>query len=128
MGWSTGGFCAAKVLLRDPGKFHAAVSFGGYFDAITDTTTGDLFHNSVAAREDNSPRWLYRQHGLRGGRLLVVVGRQDREAWSSSAPLLALGGNDPDLSRITFPDGGHNYRNYRAYLLPSLRWLNQSGI
>ncbi|MEO6019910.1 MAG: alpha/beta hydrolase-fold protein [Knoellia sp.] len=128
MGWSTGGFCAAKVLLDRPGEFHAAVSFGGYFDAVTDTTTGDLFHNSTIARDQNSPRWLYHQHGLRGGRLLVVVGEQDREAWSSTRPLLALSGADPNVSHIAFPQGGHNFKNYRAYLVPALRWLNQSGI
>ncbi|KRE40424.1 alpha/beta hydrolase [Knoellia sp. Soil729] len=128
MGWSTGGFCAAKVLLSRPTEFHAGVSFGGYFDAITDDTTGDLFHGSRTAREQNSPQWLYGRHGLGGARLLVVVGKQDREAWSASTPLLALGGSDQNLSRITFPQGGHNYKNYRAYLLPALRWLNQSGI
>ncbi|MEO7422628.1 MAG: alpha/beta hydrolase-fold protein [Ornithinibacter sp.] len=128
MGWSTGGFCAAKVLLTQPNEFHAAVSFGGYFDAITDSTTGDLFHGSAVAREGNSPRWLYRKHGMRGSRLLVVVGKQDREAWASTTPLLAESGSDPGISHVAFPEGGHNVKAYRTYLVPALQWLDQSGI
>ncbi|MEO6790568.1 MAG: alpha/beta hydrolase-fold protein [Ornithinibacter sp.] len=128
MGWSTGGFCAAKLLLTRPKEFHAAVSFGGYFDAITDSTTGDLFHGSAAQRQQNSPRFLYREHGLRGGRLLVVVGKQDRESWASARPLLAVSGSDPGVSHVAFPEGGHNFKAYRTYLVPALQWLDQSGI
>lgn len=128
MGWSTGGFCAAKVLLAQPNEFHAAVSFGGYFDAITDSTTGDLFHGNAAQRQQNSPRFLYREHGLRGGRLLVIAGQQDREAWASTTPLLAETGSDPGVSHVAFAQGGHNFRIYRTYLVPALQWLDQPGI
>lgn len=128
MGWSTGGFCAAKILLSQPSEFHAAVSFGGYFDAITDSTTGDLFHGSAAQRQQNSPRVLYQEHGLRGARLLVIVGQQDSEAWASTKPLLADTRSDPGVSHVAFPEGGHNFRIYRTYLAPALQWLDQPGV
>ncbi len=123
MGWSTGGFCASKLLLTHPREFHAAVSFGGYFTPLTDSTTGDLFGGSPTVRNLNSPLWLYDTYGLRGTRLLVVAGKQDPEAWRAGVPLLRATRSDPGVSHIVFPLGGHNYTNYRAYLAPALHWL-----
>ena len=31
MGYSSGGFCAAKLVLQYPGLYHAAVSLSGYY-------------------------------------------------------------------------------------------------
>jgi enterochelin esterase-like enzyme len=129
MGWSTGGFCAAKLLLHFPQKFAAAVSFGGYYDPLTDSTTGNLFRGSATLRDENSPRWLYtRHHGLAGGRLLMVTGQQDRYAWKSTQRMLAVSRGDQNVAVLPFPTGGHNYRNYRAYLAPSLQWLAAAGV
>lgn len=126
MGWSTGGFCAAKLVLAHPNLFGAAVSFGGYFQPLTDQTTGDLFHRSRTLQRENSPLALYRRYGLRGGRLLIIAGRQDRGSWNTSAPMITATRGDKNVSYIAFPTGGHNYRNYRAYLQPALLWLDHS--
>jgi len=128
MGWSTGGFCAAKLLLHHPAKFAAAVSFGGYYDPQTDSTTSNLFGGSTKVRNENSPRWLYtQQKGLGGGRLLMVTGQQDRFAWQSTQKILAVSRGDKNVAVLPFTTGGHNYRNYRAYLSPSLQWLATAG-
>lgn len=128
MGWSTGGFCAAKLLVRHPRQFTAAVSFGGYYDPLTDSTTGDLFGNSSQRRNDNSPRWLYgKRGGLGGGQLLMVTGQQDRYAWRSTQKMLATTRGDRNVSLLSFPAGGHNYRNYRTYLGQALQWLDSTG-
>ncbi len=128
MGWSTGGFCAAKLLLRHPQKFAAAVSFGGYYDPLTDATTGNLFGGSTKLRNENSPRWLYTHNkGLAGGRLLMVTGEQDSFAWKSTQKMLAVSRGDTNVAVLSFAVGGHNYRNYSAYLSPSLRWLAAAG-
>ena len=112
-GWSTGAFCATKLLLTQPKDFQAAVSLGGYFTPITDRTTGDLFHGDAAARRRNSPLWLYQQHGLNGRKLLLICGRQDKESWPANRQMLAASRGDPGVSFLDFPTGGHNYRNYR---------------
>ncbi len=128
MGWSTGGFCAAKLLLRHPHQFAAAVSFGGYYDPLTDHTTGNLFGGSAKLRNENSPRWLYTHNrGLAGGRLLMVTGKQDSFAWKSTQQMLAISRGDKNVAVLPFADGGHNYRNYRSYLSPSLQWLAAAG-
>lgn len=129
MGWSTGGFCAAKLLLRHPQQFGAAVSFGGYYEPLTDKTTGDLFGGSARVRNENSPRWLYAQHrGLAGGHLLMVSGQQDRSVWRSTQKMLSVSRGDKNVAVLPFTTGGHNYRNYRAYLGPSLEWLASVGV
>ena len=124
IGWSTGAFCAAKLLLGHPQQYAAAVGLGGYYTPLTDHTTGDLFGNRPKVREENSPSWLYaHEDGMRGRRLLVVAGAQDRDAYTATQAFLRLVGTDPGVSSVTFPSGGHNYRNYAAYVPTSLEWL-----
>lgn len=128
MGWSTGGFCAAKLLQRHPHQFADAVSFGGYYEPLTDHTTGNLFGGSAKVRNENSPRWLYTHNkGLGGGRLLMVTGQQDNDAWKSTQKMLAVSRGDKNVAVLPFAVGGHNYRNYSAYLGPSLQWLAAAG-
>lgn len=127
IGWSTGAFCATKLVLAHPDRFGAAASFGGYYQPLTDGTTGDLFHGSRSLQRQNSPLALYRDHGIRGGKLLIVSGRQDRGSWGSAAQMIAATRGDKNVSYIAFPSGGHNYRNYRAYLQPALQWLDHSA-
>ena len=42
MGWSTGGYCAALLHLRNPERFGAAASIEGYFTPEPDRNTGNL--------------------------------------------------------------------------------------
>lgn len=123
MGWSTGGFCAAKLVAGHPAQFGSGVSFGGYYKPLQDGTTGKLFGGSKSLRKQNSPAWLYRsQGGLRGSRLLLVAGQQDHETWRATQEMLTVTAGDPAVSHIAFPQGGHNYRNYSAYLPAALEW------
>ena len=125
IGWSTGGFCAAKLLLRHPGHYQAAASLGGYFTPITDRTTGNLFGSRLPAEQRNSPLWLYRHGGLQDGRLLVVTGRQDTESYAASKVFLDASHGDPAVASLIFGVGGHNYHNYRVLLPAVLQWLQR---
>lgn len=126
MGWSTGGFCAAKLLDSQPAHYSSAVSFGGYYQPVEDRTTGDLFHGDHTLERENSPLWLYlhdqRHGGLGGDRLLLVAGQQDKEAWPQARRMLAVAARDPAVADIAFPAGGHNFENYRHYLPAALAW------
>ncbi|SER14493.1 alpha/beta hydrolase [Microlunatus flavus] len=124
IGWSTGAFCAAKLMLSHPQQFSAAVGLGGYYTPLTDHTTGNLFGNRPKLREENSPTWLYEhEDGMKGRRLLVVTGEQDRDSYAMSRAFLNLVGTDPGVSSVVFPTGGHNYRNYAAFVPQALEWL-----
>ena len=123
-GWSTGAFCAAKIGLAQHGVWGSVVTFGGYFRPVTDHTTGDLFHGDGHLEHANSPLWLYDHLGSQGLRMLLIAGRQDREAWPSTAEMLRATRGNPDVSYIAFPNGGHNFHNYRSYLGPALQWAD----
>lgn len=127
MGWSTGGFCAAKLTIRHQGMFHAAVGFGAYYQPFTDSLTGNLFDSRPRAKLMNSPLWLYSKRGMGSNYLLMITGKQDRQAWRSTKLMIAATRGDPQVSYIAFPQGGHNYNNYRAYMPAALQWLAHVG-
>jgi hypothetical protein len=128
-GYSTGGFCAAKLMLAHPRLFTQAAGFGGYYQPLTDHTTGNLFGGSRTRFDDNSPLWLYeRGRLLPGHRLLLITGAQDRDSYASTEAMLAATRGDPDVSSLVFPTGGHNYRNYAGAMPDVLRWLGQGGF
>jgi enterochelin esterase-like enzyme len=124
MGWSTGAFCAAKLLLGHPQQFSAAVGLGGYYTPLTDRTTGNLFGGRPKVYDENSPAWLYvHGGGLHGRRLLLVTGRQDGDSYPMTQAFLHLANGDSGVSSVVFPTGGHNYHNYMAYLPHALEWI-----
>ncbi|WP_375426422.1 alpha/beta hydrolase [uncultured Friedmanniella sp.] len=131
MGWSTGGFCAAKLVLRDADHFGAAVGLGGYYDSETDPTTGKLFGDSLWRREENSPLWLIR-HATGTTRLLIVSSQQDRDSWAGvhyadSGAMVAATRGMPGVATIVLPEGGHNYHVYRATLPQVFSWLGANA-
>jgi enterochelin esterase-like enzyme len=124
VGYSTGAFCAVKLALGHPRLFHDAAGLGGYYQPLTDNTTGDLFHGSKIRYDENSPLWLYGRRGLAlGHRLLLVSGQQDTDSWSETQKMLQATRGNPAVSSLSFPTGGHNYQNYRNSLPQVLQWL-----
>lgn len=127
MGWSTGGFCAAKLVLQSHPAFSAAVSFGAYFQPITDGAYPHLLGVTPAQirqnRRANSPQDLLVHFGLRGRHLLAVSGRQDGESWPSTARFLQVARYERGLSYIAFAKGGHNLHDYPSYTARAMLWL-----
>jgi S-formylglutathione hydrolase FrmB len=131
LGWSTGGFCAAKLLLHHRNHFGAAVGLGAYYDGETDRTTGNLFGDSLRRRLENSPLWLVRR-ATGTTHLLIVTSRQDRDSWAGvhyadSQAMIAATSGLPGVSTIVLPEGGHNYRVYRATMPQVFSWLGTNG-
>jgi S-formylglutathione hydrolase FrmB len=131
-GWSTGGFCAAKLLLRHRNGFNAAASMGGYFTAETDPTTGNLFNGSAQLRRENSPSWLIRQPGQSDANLLIVVSKNDRHSYNGgryadSKQMIAETRGYPNVATIVLPSGGHNYTNYRQTLPGVFAWCARTA-
>ncbi len=129
IGWSTGGFCAAKLVYAQPRRFAAAIALGGYYQPTTRQTWPNLFGGRPALRRHNSPQWLYahRSSGLTA-RLLIVTSRQDRESWRSSARMIAATRDNPDVSRVVLASGGHNFGVYRPYVGAGLQWLTRGKV
>lgn len=128
MGWSTGGFCAAKLLLRDSGSYGAAVSLGGYYRPTTIGVYPHLLGKGKRSKHSNSPQYQMDHYGLHGRSILVVAGRQDGESWPSSAAFVKAARYFPGVSHTFFPMGGHNIQDYGAYVPQSLLWLHRVGV
>lgn len=128
MGISTGGFCAAKLLLRHRNLFNAAAGVGAYYDAETDHTTGDLFGNSRQLRNENSPIWLIQHPAVQNTNLLIVVSKQDWDSYqgafyADSATMISQTAGIPGVATIVLPTGGHNYQTYGRTMPDILAWL-----
>jgi S-formylglutathione hydrolase FrmB len=132
LGWSTGGFCAAKMLLRHPTSFGAAVSIGGYFAAEEDKTTGNLFNHSRTLRNENSPLWLITHTLAYPVHLLIITSKADSESWNGVAyadaqKAVAAAAGIPGVSTIVLPTGGHNFGTYAGTVAPALAWLGKNA-
>lgn len=121
LGWSTGGYCAAKALYASPSPWRATASVGGYFEAVEDDTTGHLYPTR-ADRARNSPIDLYRRYEMPSTRLLIVSSRTDHEAFRSSARMAHVARNDSHVSSLWLPSGGHNYATYQPHLDEVMLW------
>jgi hypothetical protein len=132
IGWSTGAFCASKMLLRHPTSFGAAVSIGGYFGAEEDHSTGNLFNHSQLLRNENSPLWLIKHTLTYPLHLLIITSKGDRESWDgvhyadAQKAILAARGI-PGVSTIVLPSGGHNFSTYLLTVGPALAWLGKNA-
>jgi len=126
-GWSTGGFCSAKLALRRPDAFGASVAMGGYYDALLDSSTGDLYGGDVDRRHQNSPRWLVRNGRAGDAHLLVVASRQDINTWIESKNMIdaAAAARAERIESIVLAEGGHRFTTYAPALTSGLQWLGR---
>jgi dienelactone hydrolase len=133
MGFSTGGFCAAKLLTKDRDKFGAAVSIAGYFEPTADNTTGDLFGGSMELQNQNSPLYLMQQSPQQQTNLLIVVSQDDTQSWApgesyaDSEKTINATKSIPGVSTLVLQSGGHSFDTYAPTLPQSLEWLAKVG-
>jgi enterochelin esterase-like enzyme len=123
MGFSTGGYCAAKFALQHPEWFGATVVMSGYFDAIKDRTTRDLWGGSPSYRNENSVLWLLTHRPRPTIDMLAFASRYDKDSYPSTAQFLALPHAPMQVYSLISPHGGHNFKPLRAALPEMLAWL-----
>jgi enterochelin esterase-like enzyme len=127
MGYSTGGFCAAKLLLQHPDRYQAAVSLAGYYTPDSDTLTADEELDHA-----NSPLWLLGHTRTPAVSLLMTASEQDRvDPAAETAQVLAAAKANP-LARATEVQsfvaplgGGHNQSAWEKMLPTAFTWLSQ---
>lgn len=126
-GQSTGGLCAAKLAVMDPTRFRAAVSLSGYYRAITDFTTGNLYGNSTRYRELNDVMW--RLTHLPPPRISLLVGTSKTETgadgYATAQRLLQVVRPPMSADEIVLNHGGHNFWTWRQEVPIALRWLSK---
>ncbi|MGB8649295.1 MAG: alpha/beta hydrolase-fold protein [Mycobacteriales bacterium] len=123
-GYSTGGYCAVKLALHHPDWYPSAVSLAGYFYAVRDSTTGDLWGGSRTLREHNSPLWLVTHRTPPAVDVLVFASRQDSDSWRSTEQFLRVARPPLRTFGLLVQRGGHNYKTLRLALPEMLAWMS----
>jgi enterochelin esterase-like enzyme len=125
MGYSTGGFCAANLTLRYPDRFAVAASLSGYYKAITDVTTGDLYRGNEAARKANSPIVAIEQPRQRPLRMYLFAARGEGPAVKDMQRFAARFHAPDEVKTVVAPSGGHNFNTWAHGIPAALEWLGQ---
>ena len=118
-GYSTGGFCAAKVMLGHSSQFSVAVPIAGYFYP----SQTQLFGGSVALREANSPLLLARALKLPSHMLLVGTS-QDPGVMGAIASMERVRNPNLVIDQIIDQHGGHSTKVWKSQLPRILDWLS----
>jgi enterochelin esterase-like enzyme len=127
MGYSTGGFCAAKLVLQHPDRYRAAVSLSGYYtpDSL------ELSEDPELADAD-SPLWLISHTRTPAVSLLMTASAQDQvDPASEAAQMITAAKANPlakatDVQSFVAPlGGGHNQSAWEKMLPTAFTWLSQ---
>ena len=127
MGYSTGGFCAAKLVLQHPDRYRAAVSLSGYYtpDSL------ELADDPVLDHAD-SPLWLVSHTRTPAVSLLMTASAQDHVDPASEAAQMITAANANPLAKATDVQsfvaplgGGHNQSAWEKMLPTAFTWLSQ---
>lgn len=124
LGYSTGGYCAAKLAMLNPYQFSAAVAMSGYYRAITDNTTGNLYGGSRAYRQENNLDWRLRNLPAPPVSVLATASRAEG-IYPGTRAFLRLIRPPMRGYSLFLPQGGHNYGTWDRELPQCLEWLNQ---
>jgi S-formylglutathione hydrolase FrmB len=125
LGYSTGGYCAAKLAMMDPYQFSSAVSMAGYYTALEDSTTGDLYGGSGAYRNENDLDWRLAHLPPPPVSVLVTSSQQGERDLPGTLAFLKLIRPPMRGYSLIVTQGGHNYGTWQRQLPQSLEWLNQ---
>jgi enterochelin esterase-like enzyme len=122
-GYSTGGFCAAKVMLSHSDRFSVSAPIAGYFSPYKGNLTGDLFGGSAAVMDANSPLLLAKALKL-PSHMLLVGSSQDPGVMSDIAKMTAVRNPNLVIDQLVDPHGGHTTKVWKSQLPRILDWLS----
>ena len=122
-GYSTGGFCAAKLSLQYPHRYGAGAVLSGYFTPESDNP---LFGNDTALLHRNDPMWIIGHGPVPSVRMLAVYSVQDPETAQPTEAFLAAAAKVRELKvdKIKLSQGGHNTGVWQGVLPQVLAWLS----
>jgi enterochelin esterase-like enzyme len=125
LGYSTGGYCAAKLAMMYPYQFSAAVSLAGYYAAGQDSATGNLYGGSTAFQNENNLDWRLAHLPAPPVSVLVTSSQVGELDLAGTLTFLHLIHPPMHGYSLILAQGGHNYGTWVRQLPQSLEWLNQ---
>jgi enterochelin esterase-like enzyme len=126
MGWSTGGYCAALLHLREPSRFGAGASVEGYYKPGPDPSTGNLgqlLKQYPTLAHESSPTWLIEHRPPARVHLLVMSSNTDPQSYPQAKQFLLRQQNVPGVQPYIVQNVGHSLDAYQAVLAPILNWM-----
>lgn len=126
MGDSTGGYCAVKLALLRPDRFRAAVALSGYFHAVRDVSTGDLWGGSGSVRDHNDLVWRLKHLPPPAVSVFLGTSRTERgpDGYDAAQSFLHLFRAPASGDAFVLPSGGHSFTTWALEIPPALRWLS----
>jgi enterochelin esterase-like enzyme len=124
IGTSTGGFCATNLALRHPQRWAAVASLSGYYVAVIDTTTGDLYRGDQRLRDQNSPLWRVKNLPLPSLALFLCVAGDDRPGYREMQQFITALQPPVTVTRMVVAQGGHTGAVWRSALPTVWDWLS----
>ena len=124
-GLSTGGYCSLKLAMRHSDVFSKAASLSGYYAAIKDITTGELYGGSQAVRDENDLFWRLRHRPQPPISVLVTTSRVGEKNRDETQRFLSLVKPPMQASALVLDSGGHNFGTWRRVLPQVLRWMSR---
>jgi len=118
LGDSTGGYCATKLAMNYPTIFTTAVSMSGYYNAISDNTTGDLWGGSQPIENGNDLVWRLQHLPPPPITLLATMGSDEtgREGVANMDAFLSQVKAPMRAYRWVIPGGAHNFVTWHSEL------------
>lgn len=123
LGTSTGGYCAVNLVLRHPDRYTEAASLSGYYHALTDPTTGDLFHGA-AARRANDPTYRVTHLPVPPLRLFLSAGTRERGPEHDLRAFAAALPPGTNVTTVVVPGFGHSFAAWAQVLPQALSWAS----
>lgn len=126
MGYSTGGYCAVKIAMLHSDVIPAAVALSGYFHAVRDRSTGDLWGGSPVLRQLNDLEWRMEHLPAPPVSLFVAGSRTERgpDGFRDTQRFLSLVRLPTQVRTLILPSGGHNFASWSQEMGPALDWLS----
>jgi S-formylglutathione hydrolase FrmB len=124
LGYSTGGFCAVKLAMMNPRQFSLAVSLAGYYQALQDPTTGNLYGNDAGYQDENSPDWRLQHLPAPPVSVLVASSKIGERTYGGTLHFVTLVKPPMQVYTLYLAQGGHNFGTWGRELPQSLMWLN----
>ncbi len=125
LGYSTGAYCATKIAMLYPHQLAAAVALSGYFTALRDLTTGNLYGGSLGYRNDNDLDWRLTHLPAPPVSVLAASTAHGEQTLPATLRFLRLIRPPMRGYSLILRQGGHNYFTWRRMLPQSLQWLSQ---
>jgi enterochelin esterase-like enzyme len=125
LGYSTGGYCAAKLAMLYPSRFSAAVSLAGYYDAEWGHGLPHQWGDSGAYQNENNLDWRLRHLPAPPVSVLVTSSHVGELSLPGTLSFLHRARPPMHVYALLVPQGGHNFRTWQRELPQSLKWLSQ---